>query len=164
MDHVKLLEQWQRGLRIAHKAHQKAAVKFESQGRWLGVAAVITSTIVGTSLFADANATVSQGWKIGAGVLSLVAAVLSAVQGILKYGEIAALHRAAAQRYGPLRREVEELLAEVDPANPIAHQVVAGLRKRWDEIDADSPSVPQKIYDDALASLTPSPASVPPPH
>lgn len=157
MDPVKLLEQWHRGLRIVHKAHQRAAVRFDHNGRWLSVATVIASTMVGTSLFADANTSLSTGWKIGAGILSLVAALLSAVQGALKYNELSALHRAAAQRYGPLRREVEEVLAEVGAGGTLPRERLTELRKRWDDIDSDSPTVPQGLYDSVVASLAPSP-------
>lgn len=153
MDHLKLLEQWHMGLRIVHKAHQQAAVRFERNGRWLGVATVIASTVVGTSLFADASSTLSTGWKIGAGILSLIAALLSAIQGTLKYSELASQHRASAQHYGPLRREVEEMLAEAGAGGELSSARISDLRKRWDEIDADSPSVPQKLYDAVVATL-----------
>lgn len=141
------------GLRIAHKAHQQAAVKFERNGRWLGAATVIASTIVGTSLFADASSSLDVGWKIGAGILSLVAAILSAIQGTLKFSELAALHRSAAQHYGPLRREVEEMLAAAGAGAELSPAKISDLRKRWDEIDADAPSVPQELYDAVVASL-----------
>ncbi len=153
MDHLKLLEQWHKGLRIAHKAHQQAAVKFERNGRWLGAATVIASTIVGTSLFADASSSLDTAWKISAGVLSLVAAILSAIQGTLKFSETAALHRSAAQRYGPLRREVEEMIATSGAGGNVEPSRISDLRKRWDEIDADAPSVPQDLYDAVVASL-----------
>jgi len=145
------------GLRIAHKAHQQAAVKYERSGRWLGAATVIATTMVGTSLFADAGSDLSTGWKVGAGILSLVAAILSAVQGTLKFSELAALHRSAAQHYGPLRREVEEMLAEGGAGANLSQARITDLRKRWDEVDADSPSVPQKLYDKVVASLQRSP-------
>lgn len=157
MDHLKLLQQWHMGLRIAHKSHQRAAVKFERSGRWLGASTVIASTVVGTSLFADAGADLSIGWKIGAGVLSLIAAVLSAVQGTLKFSELASQHRSAAQHYGPLRREVEEMLAEAGAGGTLSATKISDLRKRWDEVDADSPNVPQKLYDAVVASLQTTP-------
>lgn len=157
MDHAKLLDQWHKGLRIAHKAHQQAAVKFERSGRWLGAATVIASTIVGTSLFADASSSLDTLWKVGAGVLSLVAAILSAIQGTLKFSETAALHRSAAQRYGPLRREVEELIAATGVGGTPDPARISDLRKRWDEIEADAPSVPQDLYDRVVASLQSSP-------
>src|ERR1700723_412616 len=120
MEQLKLLEQWHHGLRVEHKSHVQAAAKCERNGRWLSIAALVASTIVGTSLLADANSSLSRSWKIGAGVLSLIAAVLSALQGSLKLGEQATLHRAAMQRYGTLRREVEELISEAntDGKNP----------------------------------------------
>lgn len=150
---MKLLEQWHQGLRIEHKAHIRAAAKLERNSLWLSIAALIASTIVGTSLFTDANSRLSSGWKIGAGVLSLIAAVLSALQGSLKLGEKATLHRVATQRYGTLRREVEELIAEGSTSGTVSHEIMTDLRKRWDQIDADSPTVPQKLHDVASVSL-----------
>lgn len=154
MEQMKLLEQWHRGLRIEHKSHSQAAVKFERDGRWLSIAALVASTVVGTSLFTDVNSPLSSRLKIAAGVLSLIAAVLSAIQGSLKLGEQATLHRTATQRYGTLRREVEELIAEATSGDgKITPEIITDVRKRWDQIDADSPTVPQKIYDAVCASL-----------
>ena len=153
MDQMKLLEQWHYGLRIEHKSHAQAAAKFERDGRWLSIVALVASTIVGTSLFADTNSPLSTGWKIGAGVLSLIAAVLSALQGSLKLGERTTLHRTATQRYGTLRREVQELITEVSGGGTITREVLTDLRKRWGEIDAESPIVPQKLHDAVAVSL-----------
>jgi hypothetical protein len=153
MEQLKLLEQWHHGLRVEHKSHVQAAAKCERNGRWLSIAALVASTIVGTSLLADANSSLSRSWKIGAGVLSLIAAVLSALQGSLKLGEQATLHRAAMQRYGTLRREVEELISEANTDGKITLDIMRDLRKRWDEIDGESPIVPQKLYDAVSASL-----------
>jgi hypothetical protein len=153
MDQLKLLEQWHHGLRIEHKSHMQAAAKFERDGRLLSIAALVASTIVGTSLFTDVNSPLSSGWKIAAGVLSLIAAVLSAIQGSLKFGEQATLHRTATQRYGTLRREVEELIADASTGSTITREIMTDVRKRWDEIDGDSPNVSQKLHDAVSASL-----------
>ncbi len=154
MDQMKLLEQWHHGLRIEHKSHAQAAAKFEREGRWLSIVALVASTIVGTSLFADTtNSPLSRGWKIGAGVLSLIAAVLSALQGSLKLGERTTLHLTATQRYGTLRRELQELITEVSAGGTIAREVMTDLRKRWGEIDAESPIVPQRLHDAVVVSL-----------
>jgi hypothetical protein len=150
---AKLLAQWHRGLREMHKAQQQAATRFERRGRWLGVVTVVASTIVSTSLFADASDSLSKVAKIAAGILSLVAAVLAAVQGSLKYGELAAQHRAAVQLYGPLRREVEELRVLVDAGGEVPSERIENLRKRWDEVESESPNVPQDIYDSVARSL-----------
>ena len=163
MDQLKLLEQWHQGLRIDHKAHVRAATKFERDGRWLSIAALVASTVVGTSLFTDVNSPLSSHWKIAAGILSLIAAVLSAIQGSLKLGEQATLHRTATQRYGTLRREVEELIADAtNNGGQISREIMTDLRKRWDEIDADAPTVPQKIFDSVCESMKVSGQPPPP--
>ena len=63
------------------------------------------------------------------------------------------MHRTALQRYGTLRREVAELLTEANTDGTITHEIMTDLRKRWDEIDAESPIVPQKLHDAVSASL-----------
>ena len=63
------------------------------------------------------------------------------------------MHRTATQRYGTLRREVQELLTEASAGAPITHEVIADLRKRWGDIDAESPIVPQKLHDAVALSL-----------
>jgi hypothetical protein len=153
MDSKELLAKWHNGLRMAHKAHEQAAAHFDLRGRGLSVATVVFSTIVGTSIFADAGETYPLAWKLVAGLLSIVAAVLAAVQASLKYSETAGAHRQIARRIGPLRRECEELRVQLDDGQTLPPDTLSSLRKRWDEIDADAPTVPQKIWNRVAASV-----------
>ena len=149
-----LLNQWQRGLHMFHKAHEQAATLFERRGRLLGSATVIVTTAVGTGIFADAPALVGDtAWKIGGGLLSLFAAVLSALQGSLKYAELAAAHRRAARSIGPLRRETEQMLAESDAGESPKPEALTALRKKWAEIDQHAPTIPQPLWDRIAAGI-----------
>jgi hypothetical protein len=49
------------------------------------------------------------------------------------------------------------MLAEGGAGGNLSQTKITDLRKRWDEVDADSPSVPQKLYDKVVASLQRSP-------
>jgi len=151
MEPSELLESWHTGLRIKHDAHTRAAVIFETRSRLLGVPVVIVSTAVGTSIFAGAGS--SPTLKIIAGLLSFGAAVLSSLQAALKYPEIAAQHKAAAQKYGQLRREIEVQLAVKPEEQKLTH-VLDKFQQAWDTLDDQSPTIPQRIYDKSAKIIT----------
>ena len=150
MDANVLLDQWHAGVRILHLAHTRAAVSFERRGRFLGVPVIIFSTAVGTSIFAGAEA--SPTLKIIAGLMSLGAAVLSSLQTTLKYCETAGQHKAAAQKYGKLRREIEVHLVslQMETLDSLT-ALLEKLQDEWDTLDDQSPTISQKIYDQSAA-------------
>src|SRR5436190_1807437 len=67
---------------------------------------------VGTTVFSSIASSPQLWVKILTGIMSMAAAVLAALQTFLKYSERAAQHKAAAQNYGMLRREYEEMQVE----------------------------------------------------
>jgi len=145
-----LLDQWHTGVRILHLAHTRSAVSFERRGRFLGVPVIILTTAVGTSIFAGAET--SPTLKIIAGLLSLGAAVLSSLQTTLKYSEVAGQHKAAAQKYGKLRREIEVHQVSVQTETQASlTALLEKLQDEWDTLDDQSPTIPQGIYDKSAA-------------
>lgn len=63
--------------------------------------------VVATSIFATLNSPPSLGWKVAAGLVSLLAAVVSALQTFFKFAERAEKQEAAGASYGALRRQIE---------------------------------------------------------
>ncbi|HZP01976.1 MAG TPA: SLATT domain-containing protein [Terriglobia bacterium] len=145
MQSIKQLQEWHTRVRIRHHAHTRSAVEFERRARFLGVLVVILSTAVGTSIFSSLGS--SSSWRIVAGLLSLMAAVLSSVQALLKYPELVQLHRVAARKYGQLRRELEAQLA-LDSGDP---GKLAGFldsfQRKWSDLEGQTPNIPQRLYD-----------------
>jgi hypothetical protein len=91
-------------MRDQHYAASDAATRWNVV---LGIPVVIVSAVVSTSIFASINGSPGNGWKIGAGLVSLAAAALSALQTFFKFPETGERHRLAAARYGHVRREAE---------------------------------------------------------
>lgn len=149
---LEVLRHWQRGLRINHMAQYQAAARCAQLGRGLGLAVVALTTVVGTTLFATLSHSPSNAIKIGAGMLSIAAALCSALQTFLAYPQRQADHHAAGGRYGSLRREIETLLA-APPGEPQLAVSLSDIRTRWDEIDRSAPAVPPKIFDAARESV-----------
>lgn len=156
MNHQDTFEQWQRALRIFHRAHSRAATLFEQRNIALGLPTVILTAIAGTTVFATIEASPAPWVKVLIGIMSLAAAVLAALQTFLRYAELAERHKAAAQKYGILRRELEEAMAHAAAAThpaPLPPAFTTSFRERWAELEMQSPNLPQKIYDQSEAHV-----------
>jgi|SRR5215207_3893533 len=150
-DPVRLLDQWRRGVRIAHIAHTRAATEFAGRNRVLGIGATVSTAVVGTTLFTSLSNSNNQNLVLVAALMSVVAIVLTALQTFLNYGDLVTSHRAAANAYGDLRRRIEQLLVFGDAAQlqePMAE--IAGI---WTKLEQDSVDVPQRIYAGAAKSV-----------
>lgn len=157
MDSKTRLEQWLNGIKISHISHSRATAHYKRLGRGLGIPVLILTTVVGTAVFtaiASPNG-YSTGLQLLAGLLSMGAAVLSGLQTFLNYGELAERHREAAVKYGGLRREIEEIIS-FTPNEDELKPIMTALRTRWNALDVEAPSVPQKIHDSAVLRVKPN--------
>ncbi|MEX5718464.1 SLATT domain-containing protein [Geodermatophilus maliterrae] len=66
-------------------AHFAMAERLQARHKAFGVPATITSVIVSTAIFTTLQEEAALGWKISTGLLSLVAAVLTALQTFFNY-------------------------------------------------------------------------------
>lgn len=139
-----LLENWLRRLRESQFSHYEAA-KYLSQSNYtLGLPAVILSSIVGTSIFASLGKTVEPSMQITVGIISVLAATLSAVQTFLGFAERAAKHREVASRYGAARRRIEELLAI--SGGKVTSEEIGAVRREIDSIAEEAPNVSDSVW------------------
>jgi len=152
VDPLKLLDQWHTGIRMAHIGHDRMASLAFGRARTVGILATAGSAVAGTTLVSSLATSSDDRWIAFAAILSVLAAVLSALQTFLNYGDLAARHRSAASSYGDLRRRAEELQAfkrGVDLEGPMGE-----LRLAWTKLDQESPSIPQRVHDVAYARVT----------
>lgn len=112
----------------------------------LGIPVTVLTTAVGTALFSSLDS-MSRTWQVAAGLVSMFAAVLAALQTFLNYPELAEKHRRAGSEFGELRRSVESVLA-VPPSDADAMtQRLSELRESWRSVDEAAPPIPPRIYD-----------------
>ncbi len=132
-------------------------MSWENAVRWnrcLGSMAVVASTVVGTTIFGTINSNPEVAWKITAGLISLLAAVLSGLQTFLRHPELAEKHKAAGARYSAMRRKLE--LFELEYADQGEHQRDAALKnlnilaEKLADLANESPSIRRKYYDKAV--------------
>jgi len=132
----------------SHKArdrHDEAARRYAWGQYALGIPSLIVSTIVGTSVFAAlSSATAPPFWV---GLLSMVAAVLAALQTFMDFGGRSDKHRAAAVKYKVSIRLLEESLVQQQEGTPITKDEVDDIRASLDSLEETAPVVMSGIYD-----------------
>ena len=78
-----LLTEFGKGLRMLHRGHWEAARVYQRRARMLGIPVTVLTAAVGTALFSSLDS-MSKGWQVTAGLVSMLAAVLAALQTFLK--------------------------------------------------------------------------------
>jgi hypothetical protein len=139
-----LLDAWKRRLRESQFSHYEAAKLLGRYTYFLGIPAVVLSTIVGTSVFASLGKAVDPSLQIAIGLVSVLAAVLAGLQTFLQFPERAEKHRSVAARYGSLRRRIEELIAT--NTGSFSKEDIAALRGEIDSIAEKAPHVSTRIW------------------
>lgn len=152
MDLINQAERDQHYSIVKSQAHYDASVRSASINRWLGIAAIVSTAFVGTSIFANA-AKDNPAFAILLGLISFLAAALSGMQTFLKYTEEAQLHKTAASGYEKLRAELELYLLRYADQNQADHQTALAdfekIKMELVELEGKSPTISDKIYDAA---------------
>ncbi len=135
------LQWYQRVATVAH-GHYRAALRFSRLNYWFGFPTVILATVVGTSVFATLQTKPDFWWQVIVGVMSIAAAILSALQSFLGYSDKAEKHRAAGSKYNALGRELELWLSL--PQEDA--EKLDSIRKRIDSLAQESPHIPASVH------------------
>ncbi len=136
-----LLEEWLERAKQSQHAHRSAAKAFSHRNYYIGIISVILSTVVGTSVFASLSKQIDITIQIIVGMLSILAAVFSALNTFLRYSELSAKHATAASKYGSTCRLIELQLA--NEYQNINSEELNSIRCRLDDLASDSPNVPE---------------------
>lgn len=158
-----LLRNWQHRAALSQEAHYARATRLGTFNIWLGVPVVALTTFVATSVFATLTEDVRIELRILVGTISALAAVLASLQTFLRFQERAEKHRASAELWASIRREIDEMLALhpdylAERSDP--KEYLDDLRRRMDEVSAQSLEIGEGYLayaQDKLGEL-PSPA------
>ena len=143
----RVLDGWYRRARASQFAHYTAASRYAILNRLLGIPSIALSAAAGTALFASLQKdTASVGLRLALGLVSVLAAVLAALQTFLAFGERADKHRGAGSTYGAIRREIEQLHAVPPRTANGVEAVMTRLRERLDAAAEKAPDVPDRTW------------------
>lgn len=104
---------------------------------------VALSAVVGTAVFATLQQQSSFWLQFGVGAMSVIAAILTALQSTLRYQELAEKHRGAGAKYNAIGREIELLRAYPE----LCAEKIEDLRIRIDALAFESPHIPQAVHE-----------------
>jgi hypothetical protein len=141
-----LLIGWHFALQTLQRGNFDAATYYGKLGKRFGVPVVIASSVVSSAIFATLGKSEYASIQIAAGLISLTATVLSALQTFLNYSERSSGHKNAAVGYGDLRTEVQVLMATDLSAIADLDKKIDSIRTRWNALDKSSPTLPAWIY------------------
>jgi hypothetical protein len=134
------------------RSHYLAARRSQRINNLFGVPVVIITSIVGTAIFSTISSTPKVWLQTTTGLLSLIAAVFASLQTFFKFSELSEKHKGAAANYYSVKRRLDLFLLSYaeNPENKTA--LVEDFQKiviEIDRIDAQSPNVPDALYDQA---------------
>jgi hypothetical protein len=154
---LKLLDRWKTRAEVSQEAHYARSTRLATFNIWLGVPVVALTTFVATSVFATLTETdVPLELRIAVGGISALAAVLASLQTFLRFQERAEKHRASAELWASIRREIDEMLAlhpEYLSERSDPQQYLDDLRRRMDEVSAQSLEIGERYLQAAEARV-----------
>lgn len=142
-----LLVRWQTNCQRSAVANYDAANVSARKNYLLGVPAILFSAIVGTSVFAAlVENEVSPVIQVFVGLVSMLAAVLSALQTFFNWGEVSSKHQAAAAEYNALKRRIDQILVFSQDGQAINEEEFDRIRSQMDTLARDTPTLPASIW------------------
>ena len=132
-----LLKVWHERARRAQTVHYDSATLC---GRWtyvIGVPVIMLAMIGGSSQVANVS---DEFWRNAIAILTLLAAVLAALQTFLNLSERRERHREAAVRFGELKKEIEVLKRFLPKEEDKLQVAIEDLRTRYGEAVSQSPT------------------------
>jgi len=161
-----LLSTWHRRMDACQHAYYLEAERYKRWHFWLGVPAVILSTVVGTAVFATLeNQAVGIMPRVIVALVSIAAAVLAGLQTFLRLSEMAAAHAQAGDWYAAIKRDIEQLRALRREERGSAKACTDTLRKEMNKAGQKSPELRESLWMDIARryGLESSEAGAPPP-
>ena len=134
-------------------AHYRMSERAKSRHNTLGIPVTVLTAIVGTAIFATINSPTQNFWiQVAAGLLSLTAAVLAALQTFFNFSDVAAQHKDAAASYEAVRHQLDWFLLSYSTWGDastleVPLKELRAVASQIDEIAKKSPGVPDSVYD-----------------
>ncbi|NHN79709.1 SLATT domain-containing protein [Azotobacter chroococcum] len=139
VDNDELAKRWLKRARESQLGHYAMVDSQSSKHVTLGLITIIITACLGiTNVFTD----LPEPFKIGLGILGLIASFVTAMQTFFQFEEKANSHRLAAIEYGKIRRKLEAAIA----SGIISTDLTNEIRARLDELAANSPNIPEKFH------------------
>jgi hypothetical protein len=142
-----LLQDWHNRAAAAQHAHYLLADRLRRRNLALGVPTVVFTTVVGTSLFATlTHQDLNRGLRVVIGCVSVLAAVVAALQTFLRFSERAAQHVTAADWYSAIRRDTAQLMALPPAARGPVKPALDAIRSQMNKAGQNAPEIGDSLW------------------
>ena len=147
---AKIINQWNKGLRIKSIANSRAASYFRSKDRFWGRGSTILTTIVATGVFATLTQKDVDWLFYLTGTVSTFAAVVNGMYSRMNYGKLSESHANAGRSYSSIRKELEAtFLTSVEYTPEVLQHKMLVFQEKIADLEHGLPPVPQHIFDKA---------------
>lgn len=158
-EQIDLLLHWTRNVKRAQFGHYRMSHTYRHRYTVIGVTITIIAGVGGSAVIANLSKhfpQVATEVSIGVGFALLVAAVLSAIQTLLRLDERAQRHLTAATRYSAAKRLLGQLLATA--RNEIlSDKRLDEIRKTLDGLSTEAPQIPDRVLKNIEVHMPPVP-------
>ena len=142
-----LLSTWHRRMDACQHAYYLEAERYKRWHFWLGVPAVILSSIVGTAVFATLEKeSLGIVTRVIIALVSIAAAVLAGLQTFLRLSEMSAAHAQAGDWYAAIKRDIEQLRALRREERGSARACTDVLRKEMNKAGQKAPELRESLW------------------
>lgn len=139
------LSKWRMGVAQCRQRHYETARYFSKWNYILGTTIIIFSTLAGTFAFISLENQVQFEIKFMVGCISVLAAVLAAVQTFFHLSENAEKHKLTSTQFGTIRRKIEQILANPPAEKDVAKKLLEELDVQIEKLEIGSPLIPNHI-------------------
>jgi hypothetical protein len=141
---IQLAKDWHSRVYAAQSAHYASADQLRRLHYLIGVPAVVLASVVGTAIFAGLEKNSPEALSVAS--VSILAAVLAALQTFLRFSERAAAHANAADWYSAVRRDIEEILHLPVQSRGKSKEFLDRVRKEINRVAQDAPELSVSIW------------------
>ena len=160
----KLISDWHRRCRQSQRLNYTTGNLYMKYHYIIGVITIILSGIVSSTFFTQIvqqqtaeQTKTSLAITYGAGVLSILVAILTALQTFFRFSEKSEKYKAISAKYGAVRRRLEQLMAKDDIDNEELERQLDNIRAVMDDLAENSLNIPARVKKEQVAELKSEP-------
>ncbi|MGR9087779.1 MAG: SLATT domain-containing protein [Gammaproteobacteria bacterium] len=157
-DQRTLLKSWRDELKVMMRTHYLLSTRIRRLNYFLGVPAIVMTMLIASYVFFTINQDPGFWVKMLAGLIALLATILSSLQTFLKYSEQAENHRNASARYQALFNAIDQAMAFPPKDENALGEWCDKLRERWDELNLEAPTISRRLVSRAAKEIESPPA------
>ena len=148
-----LLRKWLDRARRSQHSHHEQGKFLKRVNYWFAIPIIVITTTLGTSAFATLSQDVSPSMRLWFGGLSILAAVLAAIQTRLNFISRSETHKSLGAKYGNVRRQIEETLVLSPTLRGDPRTVLSEIRGKLDSLGSEGDAVHPRIFTRTVSKL-----------